>query len=263
MISLKRINAVIIQEWHISRRSLEVIMDLPFFSLINVALFGFMSIYMLGSTQSVTAHYLLLGAVFWEIIRITQYSMTVSSLWNVWSRNLSNMFITPLSTVEYLLANMLAGVLKSVVLVSGLALLTIPLFNFNIFMLGWPTLILSAINLILFAWAIGLILLGLIFRFGIRVQALGWAVIYIFQPLCAVYFPVSIFPKVLQYIAYLFPPTYVFEALRYNLQFNQAQLSGQIWALGLNGIYFLSAIGLFYYLFNKSRTTGQFARNES
>lgn len=263
MISVKRINAILLQEWHISRRSLEVIMDIPFFAVIDVILFGVVSVYLLGSAQSLAARYLLLGAVFWEVIRIAQYSMTVSSLWNVWSRNLSNMFISPLSLAEYLIAQMVSGVLKSVIISFGLALLVWWLFHFNLFTLGWMPLLVSCMNLVIFSWSIGMVLLGLIFRFGTRVQALGWASIFIFQPLSAAYVPVSVFPTFLQYVAYALPSTYVFEALRATLVTGAMPWSMQLWSLLLNSAYFIASLFIFRHLFTVSRNTGQFARNES
>lgn len=263
MISFKRINAVLLQEWYVSKRALEVIMDLLFFSVLNLCLFGFLSLYLLGTNQILAGEYLLLGAVGWEVIRITQYSMTVSSLWNVWSRNLSNMFITPLSLTEFIVSQMWSGMLKSAGIVLGLLGVTALVFHFNIFALGWITLLFAFVNLVMFAWTVGLLLLGLIFRYGVRIQALGWAMIYVFQPLCAAYFPVSMFPPVLQGIAYTLPPTYVFEALRFSMNSGGVNwlLEGQ--GLIINIVYFVITLFIFRWLYQSARNTGQFARNES
>lgn len=263
MISRKRIQAVILQELYISRHALEIAMDLVFFSVINVVLFGLVSNYLVDSTQSNAGHYIILGAIGWEVIHITQYSMTVSSLWNVWSRNLSNMFITPLSLTEFIVAQMISGVIKSAVIVGMLALVSIPIFHFNWFALGWATVGLSFFNLVLFSWTIGLLLLGLIFRYGVRIQALGWALIYLFQPISAVYFPVTLYPTALQWLAYLFPPTYVFEAMRFSMLYHTVDWHQQLIGFGVNIVYFMVTIVLFRWLFEGARTTGQFARNES
>ena len=59
------------------------------------------------------AHYLYLGTLMWEIMRIAQYSMSLGVLWNVWSHNFSNMFITPLSMIEYVLAQMISAAAQS------------------------------------------------------------------------------------------------------------------------------------------------------
>jgi len=127
---------------------------------------------------------------------------------------------------------------------------------------GTANLVLFFINLSLFAWALGIVLLGLIFRFGTRIQAVAWGVIFLFQPLTATYFPVTVLPPFLRAIAYMLPPTYVFEAARQAL--HQAGINWKYMtiAFGLNIIYGLLAVSLFKLLFKKSRQTGQFARND-
>lgn len=263
MISIRRIGALITQEWHIAKRSLEVIMDLPVFSAIDVVLFGFVSAYLLGSSNVLYGQYLLLGAIFWEIIRITQYSMSVSSLWNVWSRNLSNLFIAPISLAEFVIASILSAALKSVVILAGLAILAYGLFQFNLFGMGLGPVLWYSFNLGLFGCSVGLALLGLIFRYGTRIQALAWATIFIIQPLSATYFPVAVLPPVLQWIAYALPPTYFFEAARNSLTTGTIDWSTQWWGIGLNLVYIVIGFSLFRFFYNRARITGQMARLEN
>ncbi|MEK7648894.1 MAG: ABC transporter permease [Patescibacteria group bacterium] len=263
MISPQRIRGVLIQQWHITRRSLEVIMDIPFFAFIGVVVFGYISQATLGSIATQTGQYLILGAMLWEVMRISQYSMTVSAFWNVWSRNLGNMFVSPLSLTEFLLAQMAQGILTS----GGVFLVLIPLagalFKFNMFSMGPLALVMIFINLLLFSWSVGLVLLGCVFRFGTRVQALGWALIFIFQPLCGVYYPMSIIPEPFHSFAFLFPITYVFEGARETLLMGNPALNWQVPALMLNILYFICSLLIFKYLLLRAQETGQFARNES
>lgn len=69
--SLNRIKAVLLQELFITKRSLEVILDLFFFSFIFVIMFGFVSIFLTRTVNAAAAQFLLLGIVLWEIIRVT------------------------------------------------------------------------------------------------------------------------------------------------------------------------------------------------
>src|SRR5437899_4132040 len=114
--SLERIFAVLQHEFYITARSVEVIVDLPFWSLITVVVFGFVTRFLSTVMNPTIAQYLYLGTLMWEIIRIAQYSISLSALWNVWSHNFSNMFITPLSMTEYVVAQMLSAAVKAVVL---------------------------------------------------------------------------------------------------------------------------------------------------
>ena len=57
-------------------------------------------------------HYLYLGTSPWEIIRIAQYSMT-PGLWKTCRSHNPNMFITPLSMTEYVVAQMISAAVKA------------------------------------------------------------------------------------------------------------------------------------------------------
>lgn len=260
--SIRRINAILLQELYITKRSLEVIIDLFYFSVVNIVVFGFVFIF-LSKANPQAGRYLLLGMLLWEIIRITQYSMSVGSLWNVWSRNLSNMFVTPLSLKEYIIAEMLAGVIKALLIFMVIAIISIFVFNFNIFNMGILNFFFFFINLTIFAWSVGIVILGLIFRYGTRIQALAWGSIFIFQPLTAMFFPVSVLPNFLQTIAYLLPATYIFEAARASLTNPSIDLFKIGIAFGENIFYFLLSLWFFNIMFRKSKETGQFAKMES
>lgn len=259
--SIQRINAILLQELYITKRSLEVIVDLFYFSVVNIVAFGFVFIFLSkGNPQA--ARYLLLGMLLWEIIRITQYSMSVGTLWNVWSRNLSNMFVTPLSLKEYIIAEMLAGTIKALLTFILISIISRFVFSFNIFDMGILNLFFFFINLTIFAWSVGIFILGILFRYGTRIQALAWGSIFIFQPLTAMFFPVSVLPSFLQTIAYLFPATYVFEAARESLTNSSINFFTIGIAFGENIFYFLLSLWFFNIMFRKSKETGQFAKME-
>lgn len=258
----KHIIAIILQELFITKRSFEVIVDLFYFSIINLVVFGFVSLYLTGQKSSTAAQFLLLGMILFEVIRVTQYSISVGSLWNIWARNLSNMFVAPLTTTEYMLAEMITGLLRTVVDIIVVSLIAFLVFHFSILSVGILNLLLFFINLTIFSWSVGIIIVGLIFRFGTRIQALAWSFIFLLQPLCAVFFPVSVLPKILQYFSYIFPPTYVFEAGRQSLLHHNSNLFYAGISFLLNLCYFALSLWFFNKMFFTSKVTGQFARNE-
>src|SRR5205085_9381980 len=174
LMSAERVRAVLLQEAFITRRSVEVLVDLPFWSLMTVVVFGFVTRFLATVMNPLIAQYLYLGTLLWEIIRITQYSMSLGALWNVWSHNFSNMFITPLSMREYVVAQMLSGAVKAIVLFTLVAVIAAWVFDFNLFSMGMGNLTLLFLNLLWFAYSIGLFILGIILRLGTRIQALAW-----------------------------------------------------------------------------------------
>ncbi len=258
-----RIMGLMVQELYLTKHSLETFFDIFFFPLMNVILFGFITLFLAGSIHSSVAQYTILGVLLWEIVTINQYCVTVSTLWSVWSHNLTNIFVAPISVAEYMTAHILAGFIKTVVIFASFAVISNWIFHFSLLNLGVVNLVLFYVNLSLFAWATGLVLLGFIFRYGTKIQAISWGLVFIFQPLTAAFFPLNVLPSWLQVFAHIFPATYVFEAARSALSTPGIRWETHLAAGGLNIIYFVLAWWVFEKLFRRSRETGQFARNDS
>jgi ABC-2 type transport system permease protein len=173
------------------------------------------------------------------------------------------MFIAPLMIQEYILAHTLSGIGKACIMIFLSSTVSIFVFHFNLLTIGIIPLILLFINFAFFAFSMGIAMLGLIFRYGTRIQAFAWGVVPIFQPLSAAFYPVNVLPFPLQITAYLFPPTYTFEAARYSLLHHA--INWQLFGLSFAENIFYCAVCILFFsaMFKKSRDTGQFARNEA
>jgi ABC-2 type transport system permease protein len=156
----------------------------------------------------------------------------------------------------------LSALLKAVVLFSLVAFIATVMFDFNVFQIGLGNLALLFLNLVFFAYSLGLAVLAIIFRLGTRIQALAWGLVMIFQPLCAAFYPLRILPPPLQTVALAFPPTYVFEAARNGLSTPGIEWGGIAAATAENIVYFALSVWFFSFMYRRSRETGQFARNE-
>lgn len=260
--SYRRIRALILQEFYLTRHSVEIFFDTFFFPLMSVVLFGLIMNFFGEVEQTTNAQYLLIGVLLWQVVSVSQYNITVSSLWSVWSHNLTNIFIAPISVKEYISAHVIASFFRTFSIFVLLAVGTYILFGFSILDIGIINFILAFINLSLFAWWLGYILLGYIFRYGTRIQAIAWGAIFLFQPLTASFFPVSSMPQWLQKVAYTLPPTYVFEAARKALSTHKIYWNYMLVSLAMNIVYSIIALVIFQKLFKRSRQTGQFARND-
>jgi ABC-2 type transport system permease protein len=226
----------------------------------SVIVFGFFSLFLSSQVSGPASHYLLLGMLLWEVVRVTQYSISVGAMWEVWSHNLTNLFITPLRLSEYLVAGVISGVAKSLLILTTVSMISAALFDFNILEMGLLNLVLAFANLTFFAVAIGLVILAIIFRYGTRIQALAWGVIFLFQPLTAVYFPVSTLPAFLRAIAELLPPTYVSEMARDSLSDQPTQWSLVLKPFLLNVVFLAVSLAFFNMMYKRSRNSGQFAK---
>jgi ABC-2 type transport system permease protein len=209
-----------------------------------------------------TGQYLLLGTLFWELTRIPQYSISVGVLWNIWSRNLSNMFVSPISPAEYLTALSISGLVKSLLMFCIDAVIVATFFHFSVWQIPIWMLLLFWLNIFIFSVSLGIIIMGWIFRYGVRVQAFAWSLMPMLQPLTAALFPLSVLLSPLKELALIFPITHIFEAARQSLTtgtFNWSQFGI---ASALNLVYFIGSIFYFSHMYKQARNSGQFARNE-
>jgi ABC-2 type transport system permease protein len=261
-VSWSRIAAVLRMEYYIARRSLEVLMDMYLFSLCSVVMFGFITRYLEGALTGPRALYPMLGMVLFEVTRMTQYSMSVSSLYVVESHNFGNLFVSPLTLLEYVLAQILAATGKVLVAMAVIGVLSLVAFDLDLRDLGIANLVLFFVNLSVFAWSLGLVLLGLIFCYGVRIQALAWGVVFLFEPLCATFFPVDVLPQPLRAVALAVPATHVFDAARAALSTHVLDTGDALRMSALNGVYFAGAVAVFLWLVRRSQISGQFAKND-
>ncbi len=258
--ALKRVKALLLEEYYITTKALEVVLDLFFISVMSVVVFGYFSLFLSSQVDGPAANNLLLGMLLWEVVRVTQYSITVGAMWEVWSRNLTNLFITPLQLQEYLLASIISATAKSLLILGTVSLISALLFDFNITSIGALALATAFFNLLLSGIAVGLMILGAIFRFGTRIQALAWGLIFLFQPLTAVYFPLETLPEFAQVLAAVLPPTHIFEMARDRLDGESLGLSDVLLPFALNVIYLAVSVAFFKYMYANSRRSGQFAK---
>ena len=80
--------------------------------------------------------------------------------------------------------------------------------------------------------------------------------VFVFLPVCCVYYPVATLPTWLQPVALALPPTYVFEGLRAVVL--QGAFVGDLMAkaLALNAVYFAAGCAVFAYFLQSARING-------
>lgn len=259
--SLRRIGGVMLQQGYIVRRELAIWVDLGVFSIVSVLVFGFLSRYLAnGSVGGVVV----VGMLLWEVLRMNQYAVSVNSMWQIWAHNLTNVFIAPVSTFEYIVAHCLLALGKCFAVAAVMWAVSALAFHVTILDLGAATMLWSLVLMVVLGWGLGWLFLGFVFRYGTSVQAVTWGTIVLLQPLCAVYYPVSVIPTWLRWASWSLPPTYVFEAARHALGHGGAvDVRLLSWGSLLTVVWFVACLLGFLWLFARSREVAQFARNDS
>jgi ABC-2 type transport system permease protein len=76
------------------------------------------------------------------------------------------------------------------------------------------------------------------------------------MPLACIYYPVTVLPHWLQYVAWTLPPTYVFEGMRSLLIDHVFRADLMIEALAINAVLFLASFAAFLALLRSARRLG-------
>ena len=133
------------------------------------------------------------------------------------------------------------------------------MYAFQIFQFGWYILPAFA-SLILVGWWIGFIINGLIFRYGYKVEAFAWSLVFVIYPFSAVLYPVDSLPQWAQFISRLLPTSYIFENMRNILFSGTFSVSELSISFLLNILYLSLAIIFMKKQFAHAKKSGKLIR---
>ncbi|MNR89314.1 ABC-2 family transporter protein [compost metagenome] len=252
-----RIGALIIRHLYTYRRSPMRLMELIYWPLLDLLLWGFVSVYLqrYGAAVPNFVAFFIGALILWDILFRAQQGISVTYLEEVWSRNLMNLFVSPLTVAEFLFATVIVSLGKLAVAAVTMAGLALLFYHFNIFTLG-VSLVPFVANLLLFGWSLGVCTTALVLRFGQAAESLAWVLAFLFQPFSAVFYPVSVLPPWMQAIARFLPSSHVFEGMRAVLNGHGMPWNHLAWAFGLNLLFVIGAVGFFYATFAQVKQRG-------
>src|SRR6202000_473013 len=184
-----------------------------------------------------------------------QLGVSVSFLEEMWARNLGNLMMSPLKPIEFLIALMVMSVIRLAIGVIPMTLLAIIFFDFNFYSIGLP-LIAFFCNLIFTSWSVGIFVSGLVLRNGLGAESIVWTLMFGIMPLACIYYPVTVLPHWLQYVAWSLPPTYVFEGMRALLPAQVYRADLMIEAFAINVVLLIASFAIFLALLRSARRHG-------
>lgn len=262
MHSIQRIRAMFLRYFYLHRRSVSRTLELFFWPIMELLVWGFMSVYIQSISGPVSKGfgYIINGMIFWDVLYRSQQGVTISVVEDIWSQNIVNLLISPLKLWEWMVATFLYGVLKTIAITAILAILSLLLYHFNLVGSMGLKLVPFMGSLLLFGWGLGIFTSGLLIRWGNAVQALIWGIPFLIQPFSAIYYPLSILPEWAQFFSRLIPSTFVFESVRSVLDSGQMNWAGFWISIVFNIIFFIFASLFFYWMYFLSRISGRLGR---
>lgn len=255
--STHRIYAMVLRHFYNLRRSFDRLSDVFYWPSLDIILWGLTGVYFASlspnSSQVITA---IIGAILlWIIPWRAQVEISINVLVELWDRNLTNIFISPLKFSEWVISLMIVGIIKAFISLIFASILAYLFYGVNLLIYGMY-LIPFLLLLLITGWWIGLLVASVVMRFGSRIQTLAWTVPWAAAPFSAIYFPVSILPEWGQAIAKFIPSSYVFEASRQMVLTGKVDHNYLLVSLLLNLLYLSVSLFLFRRSFKKALGRG-------
>jgi ABC-2 type transport system permease protein len=184
----------------------------PFF---DVILFGSLGAFVAQENEASRAAtpYLLAGIMLFHVLYQSQIAVTTGFMEETWTRNLLNMMTTPLREIEYVAGLAVYGLAKMTAAMGMVCLMAVTFYGFGLGEVGWGLVPIVAILLVI-GWALAMLVVGLLLRFGQSAEILAWASTFLILSLSGVFNPVESIPGPLQPLARILPTTHVFSAAR-------------------------------------------------
>ena len=252
--------AIVLRQFYLMKGSPARILPLFVWVAIDILLWGFITKYLNSMSAGPNFIPVLLGAVLlWDFFSRIMHGVATSFFEDVWSRNFLNIFASPLSIAEYLSGLVLTSILTSIVGLIVMLLLATLGFGLSVFTYGLAT-IPFVLVLFLFGVALGITGTALVLRFGPAAEWFVWPIPAMISPFAGVFYPISTLPSWMQFLAYLLPPSYVFETLRAIVDGKAVKMADLAIGSILAVFYILAAGWYFRAVYRRAVRTGLIAR---
>ena len=245
------------------RRSVPKLFALFGFITLELFLWGFITLWVqtIGPSDAKLDFmlFILSAFIFWSMFELSQRSFSVSFLEEVWSRNVINLFASPVKLNELVLGLALVGVTQALLAFLYIVPIAFLLYALQIWSMG-IYIIPFFMNVLIFGWGIGVLTIGLVVRFGPSADILAFFIPFLLLPFSAVYYPVSVFPSLLQKITFILPTRHMFEGMRTAITEGVIPLDSLVWATILNLIYVFLGFLFLHWMLRLARTRGYLSR---
>ena len=257
-----RISGVMLRQMYLYKRTLHRWLEAVYWPVLDITLWGLLSRYISDTDPSSRIGFGLLGALIsWDILFRAQQSVSVGFLEDMWSRNVLNVWSTPIRAWEYVGGTVLVGIVRVAlgaviaIAIAGFA------FGFNFVVeVGLP-LVPCLFALLLMGWSVGVATTAAILRLGQGAEELAWALAFLFQPFSAVFYPVEVLPSWMRAIAFFVPASHVFEGMRGILLEDAGFPARELaWAFAIDLLYIAGAAWVFSWSLRQVRERGLLSR---
>lgn len=257
--NLRRIIAVIERDFRLTLRLKWRLVETFYFPITNVILWGFFTLWIQELAME-AAFTLLAINMFWTFAYQSQSGSNQQMMEDRWTQSYPQILTTPIRPTEYLIGKTFFGVVLTGVSFLLTLVLAHTVFDYTIFLDHFGLFVLLSIITMLASIAITIFVASIINVLGVHYSFLSWSAMHILVILSAPFFPITIYPPVLQTISKFVPYTWVFESIRMIGAQGFLHSSYLLKGLGLSLLYLAIAIPIYHRTMDKARKSGKLVK---
>lgn len=251
-----RVMAMVRRHFLLSFRRFNRLFSIVYWPFINIVIWGITSVWIQSLSEDPhIAASILTGLVLWQIVFRVNLEIAKSLYEELIHQNIVNLFATPLTWLEWVVAVMIMGVINMILVTICSATAVYLLYGINLLDLGKHLALFMGL-LLMSGWFIGFLICGLLIYWGLKAQDFIYTIGYVFAPFSAIFYPLAALPSIAQTIGRWLPTAYVFEAMRFLLKTGTYSSNLLAISLLLNLIYLTVSLLFFRLQFERSTLQG-------
>ncbi len=212
-----KIYAYIYRNYIFAIRNVFTFFDLLFWPVIGIISIGMLSTFLKLDTTLIS--FLLTGTITSGVLQITQLEVSYGILYEIWSKSIKQLFVTPTKLYHYIIGSWVIGVIRGIIVFLLLSIISHYLFGFYLPKIN--IVLVSLLGIFLTGLILGMFVNFFILLYGQRVDIIAWSVSILTMLICGIYYPVTTLPKWLIKIAEFIPLTYFLEYFRKGYGFEE------------------------------------------
>lgn len=235
------------------------ITEMFYFPITTIIIWGLFSAYVKSFALEAGLIVLALN-IFWNFAVVAQSNTNMQMMDDSWSGSIKQLFVSGIREGEYIFARVLFTMGISLILLMILLLISFYVFGFEIIFSKPDITALLSLSTLIASVAMSVLIAALIINTGKEYGFLSWTLLQVFILLSAPFYPVTIFPPLLQVVARFMPYTATFENARAFASTGTINYSMLVEGIVISIAYLAISIPLYLYAFRRARKTGYLVR---
>lgn len=258
MISSSPLWAIVLRHAYLWRRDINTLLQAFYWPVLDILVWGFLGSWIQNSGAAQFKNYeaaALMGILLWQVVGRGANALVFTLSEELWSHNIINLFSLPLRITEWIIGIIIFYAFSMLMIAAFCMTLIFALYDISVwstittFLMFMPPLFLCGI------W-IGFTCLQIVSTLGKRGAELAFVIAWFFLPFSGAYYPIDVLPAWGKILSSYIPMSYVFQAMRDYLMYEQNPMPLLIKGYTLSALYAICSVLLFIYCFNRSKQKG-------